>query len=226
MKIANTSFYNDLAPVVLWQYTDALKLKAMVRNEQSFMDNAVTQFWTDFNKDVLNLATCNAFGLSLWGRLLRVQRPTYLDGGVAKVFTDEQYRLLLKARVFLLTFDGSTKSLNQFFKTLFPDVVVEVVDNLDMTVNINFLNEITPDIEVVLRMHEIDPITGELVYTFLPRPAGVQYVINTEVDYSKVFGFEGMTHEENGVQVEPPAFTDKDSTNYDPTTDGGGTFIQ
>lgn len=202
MKIANIDFQNDLSPVLLWQYLDAEKMKAMIKNEQEFVDEAVTKFWTDFNHDVLNLATCNAFGLSLWGRLLRVQRPTYIDSGEVKVFNDEQYRLLLQARIYLLTFDGSAKSLNEFFKTLFPDIVVEVKDNLDMTVNINFLSEITPEVEVVLRMHEVDPITGEMIYTFLPRPSGVQYIINTEVDYSTTFGFEGMTETEgfdNGV---------------------------
>lgn len=202
MKIANIDFKNDLSPVVLWQYLDAEKMKGMVANEQAFMDEAVTKFWTDFNKDILNLATCNSFGLSLWGKLLRVQRPTYTDNGVIKTFDDEQYRLLLQARIFLLTFDGSAKSLNEFFKTIFPDIVVEVRDNLDMTVSINFLSEITPEMDVVLRMHELDPITGEIVYTFLPRPSGVQYIINTEVDYSTTFGFEGMTETEgfdNGV---------------------------
>ena len=202
MKIANIDFQNDLSPVLLWQYLDAEKMKAMIKNEQEFVDEAVTKFWTDFNHDVLNLATCNAFGLSLWGRLLRVQRPIYTSGGLLRTFNDEQYRLLLQARIYLLTFDGSAKSLNEFFKTLFPDIVVEVKDNLDMTVNINFLSEITPEVEVVLRMHEVDPITGEMIYTFLPRPSGVQYIINTEVDYSTTFGFEGMTETEgfdNGV---------------------------
>lgn len=202
MKIVNIDFKNDLSPVLLWQYLDAEKMKAMIANEQAFVDESVTKFWTDFNHDVLNLATCNEFGLSLWGKLLRVQRPIYTDGGVLKVFDDEQYRLLLQARIYLLTFDGSAKSLNEFFKTLFPDIVVEVRDNLDMTVSINFLSEITPEIEVVLRMHEMDSITGQIVYTFLPRPSGVEYIINTEVDYSTTFGFEGMTETEgfdNGV---------------------------
>ena len=225
MKIANIDFQNDLAPVVLWQYSDATKLKAMVRNEQTFMNTAVRDFWQDFNNDILNLATCNSFGLSLWGRLLRIQRPIYMNGGIRYVFNDDQYRLLLQARIYLLTFDGSAKSLNQFFKTLFPNVLVEVQDNLDMTVSINFLSEITPDVEAVLKLHEIDPITGEVIYTFIPRPSGVKYIINTDVDYSKVFGFEGMTHDEDGVQKQAPSFTDKDSTNYDPATDAGGTFL-
>lgn len=222
MKITNINFHNDLSPVVLWQYTDAEKLKAMVRNEQAFIDTAVNDFWVNFNHDILNLATCNSFGLSLWGKLLRIQRPLYMNGGIAYVFNDEQYRLLLQARIYLLTFDGSAKSLNQFFKTLFPNVLVEVQDNYDMTVTINFLSEITPDVDAVLKMHEIDPITGELVYTFLPRPSGVKYIINTEVDYKRVFGFEGMTdHDGNSVAGFGP-----DDDDFDPATSAGGTFLQ
>ena len=221
MKITNINFNNDLSPVILWQYSDALKLKAMVRNEQAFIDSAVSDFWRDFNHDVLNLATCNSFGLSLWGKLLRIQRPIYMNGGISYVFTDEQYRLLLQARIYLLTFDGSAKSLNQFFKTLFPNVLVDVQDNYDMTVTINFLSEITPDIDAVLKMHEIDPVTGEIVYTFLPRPSGVKYIINTEVDYTRVFGFEGMTdHDGNSVAGFGP-----DDDVFDPATSSGGTFI-
>lgn len=222
MKITNINFQNDLSPVVLWQYSDATKLKAMVRNEQAFMNTAVRDFWRDFNHDVLNLATCNAFGLSLWGRLLRIQRPIYMNGGISYVFNDEQYRLLLQARIYLLTFDGSVKSLNQFFKTLFPNVLVDVQDNYDMTVTINFLSEITPDIDAVLKMHEIDPVTGELVYTFIPRPSGVKYIINTEVDYKRVFGFEGMIdHDGNSVAGFGP-----DNDDFDPATSAGGTFLQ
>ena len=200
MKIVNIDFHNDLSPVILWQYLDAEKMVGMVNNEQEFMDEAVTKFWVDFNSEVLNLTTCNEFGLALWGKLLRVQRPIYTQGGITHVFNDEQYRLLLKARLFLLTFDGSAKSLNEFFKTMFPEVLVEIKDNLDMTVNINFLNEVSPDIDAVIRLREVDSITGEIVYTFLPRPSGVQYIINTQVDYTTIFGFEGQTNE--GRQLE------------------------
>lgn len=226
MKIVNIDFHNDLSPVILWQYLDAEKMRAMVNNEQEFMDTNVRDFWEKFNHDVLNLMTCDEFGLSLWGKLLKIQRPVYQSGGISYVFNDEQYRLLLRARIYLLNFDGSAKALNDFFKTMFPDIMVDIEDNLNMTVTINFLSELSPDIEAVLRLHETDAVTGEPIYLFLPRPSGVKYILNTEVDYSKVFGFEGMTHNEYGIQKEAPAFTDKSSSNYDPTTDGGGTFLQ
>lgn len=182
MKTANYNFSIDLSKVILWQYDDATKLKAMVANEQVFMDTAVTKFWQDFNKDIFDLSTCNTFGLELWGKLLGVARPTYTDHGTEVEYNDEQYRLVLRARIYLLTFDGSGKALNQFFKMLFPEYPVIITDNLDMTVDISFANEPPQEIKTVL--------TDSL---FLPRPSGVQYNINWTVDYTTVFGFEGQT---------------------------------
>lgn len=181
-KVLNLDTHCDLSPVVLWQYDAANKIKALVASEQKFMDDAVEGFWNDFDVDILNLSTCNSFGLSLWGLLLNTARPTYTVGGETKQFDDEQYRLLLRAKIYLLTFDGSAKSLNNFFKILFPDSVVNIVDNYDMTVTIQFQAEITPEIRAVLNDKN-----------FLPRPSGVQYNIQYEVDYSTILGFEGMT---------------------------------
>ena len=182
MQTANYDFSIDLAKVILWQYSDAEKLKAVVNNEQVFMDTAVTKFWQDFNKNIFNLATCNTFGLELWGKLLGVARPTYIDHGTEYEYTDEQYRLVLRARIYLLTFDGSARALNEFFYMIFPEYPVVITDNLDMTVDISFANEPPQEIKTVL--------TNSL---FLPRPSGVQYNINWQVDYSTVFGFEGQT---------------------------------
>ena len=182
MKTANYNFNIDLSKVILWQYDDAEKLKSLVNNEQQFMDTAVTQFWEDFNYNVFNLATCNTFGLELWGKLLGIARPTYLDGGVAVEYSDDQYRLVLQARIYLLTFDGSGAALNQFFKMLFPEYPVIITDNLDMTVTIGFVQEPTDEIKTILQNEN-----------FLPRPSGVEYIMDWQTDYSKVFGFEGQT---------------------------------
>ena len=182
MKTANYNYQQDLSKIILWQYDDAEKFKQIVDNEQTFMDENVTQFWEDFNTNVFNLATCNTFGLELWGRLLGVARPTYLQDGVEYEYSDEQYRLVLQARIYLLTFDGSVYSLNKFFKMLFPDYPVVITDNYDMTVTIGFLQEPEADKKILFRNPE-----------FLPRPSGVQYIMDWQVDYTTVFGFEGQT---------------------------------
>lgn len=181
MKTANYNYRQDLSKVILWQYDDAERLKALVAGEQAFMDEAVTKFWADFDANIFKLSTCNTFGLELWGRLLGVARPTYIEDHVTYEYSDEQYRLVLQARIYLLTFDGSICALNKFFKMLFPEYPVIITDNYDMTVTIGFVQEPTDDIKTILRDSN-----------FLPRPAGVEYIMDWQTDYTTVFGFEGQ----------------------------------
>lgn len=273
-NVTNYNFDYDMSPVVLWQYNDAERLKAIIANEQAFLDENVSSFYKDFNRDVLNIATANTFGLNVWGILLGVPRPNkpgtilkhfyayynrsagyaYLDKALSDVvvetdqpyvydsenntmtpqgtieaitsdtsfqwvktppsmwyytmerassndkeigvpgglepFSDEQYRLLLRARIYLLTFDGSARALNEFFHILFPDLQVTVTDNGDMTADISVLNEIDPEIAILFQ--------NPYAEIFLPRPSGVRYnTATTPMDLSKTFTFEGMT-DENG----------------------------
>ena len=186
--VTNYNFDYDMSQVILWQYGDAERLKSIIANEQAFMDENVSGFYKNFNKDVLNISTANAFGLSVWGILLGVPRPTYTVDGVTYTFTDAQYRLLLRARIYLLTFDGSTRALNEFFHILFPDMQITITDNGNMTADISILNELDPEIAILFQSPYVD--------IFLPRPSGVAYNMNTSgSDYSKILTFEGQTYD-------------------------------
>ena len=167
MKIANYNFKCDLKAVQLWQYNDAERLKGIIANQQKFMDENVKDFYENLRDNVFNLANANTFGLSVWGSLLGVPRPTYESEGQTVEFTDDQYRLLLRARIYLLTFDGSARALNEFFHILFPDLYVTVIDNGDMTADISVLNEVDPAITILFQ--------SPFVEIFLPRPSGVAY---------------------------------------------------
>ena len=194
-KVTNYNLNYDMSQVILWQYDDATRLKSIVANEQGFIDENVSGFYADFNKDILNIATANAFGLSVWGQLLGVTRPA--------TFTDDQYRMLLRARIYLLTFDGSARALNEFFGILFPGAVIDVKDNGDMTATITIISGLSDEDKLLFQAPYSD--------MFLPRPSGVQYITNlAPTDYTKVFGFEGQT-DQNGKQL--PGFDQ-------------GTFIQ
>lgn len=196
-KIANLNFKYDYKPLIMWQYDNAENLKKIVDNEQKFLDVAVTQFRDEFDEHIFNLDTCDANGLELWGKLLQVSRP--MVSGV--YFNDEQYRLLLKSRIYAIRWEGTCYGLTSLIHSLFPDVIFRVVDcpldaNQDpqiMTVNIDFASGLTAEQEVVLRMGYTDPLSGTYVYTFLPRPAGVEYNISFTSDWAKTLGFEGMT---------------------------------
>lgn len=201
MKTSNFDFQCDLSPVILWQYLDAEKLRGLVAMQQEFLDVAVRDFIDEFNKTFLNISTATGNGLALWGRLLNVGRPVVDNGdGTVTEFTDEQYRTVLRGQIYLLAFDGSVKALNRFFKILFPNLPIVIVDNLDMTVDFNVLrdaDEIEPWERTLLNylFTPTGATGGVRSYAIsLPRPSGVKYNLNFNVDYSKIFGFEGQTY--------------------------------
>ena len=192
-KIANFNYQYDFNPVLLWQYSNSPNLSHIIENEQYFTDVAITDFCREFDSKIFNLRTCDANGLDLWGTLLGVQRPMLTDGQA----TDEQYRLLLLSRFSVLIWDGSCAGLTKIIKTLFPNVLFKITDNLDMTVDIDFSEGLSSDEEAILSMGYSDEITGEFVYTFLPRPAGVAYNISFATTWETTLGFEGMTETTN-----------------------------
>ena len=219
-KIASLNFKYDYNPVILWQYSDAVKLKKIIGYEQQFLDTAVTQFRDEFDNNIFNIDTCDANGLELWGKILQINRPI-IDN---EYFTDEQYRLLLKSRLFAIRWDGSGYGLSSLIRGLFPDVIFRITDcPLDendnpeyMTVNIDFASGLTPAQEAVLRMGYLDEDTGEYVYTFLPRPAGVQYNISFTSDWAKTLGFaETVTEESYTGMTETTNMDDTETPNED-----------
>lgn len=185
-QVTNFNFECDLSPVIWWKLTDATRFKGLVKSQQEFLNAAIRDYWKFFNEKFLNINTANSDGLSMWGRLFNVPRPVYTDSeGNQHEFTDDQYRLLLRARIFLLTYDGSTRSLNKFFKLLFPDSQIVVEDNYNMTVTITFVTALKPEYEILFKTPFLE--------IFLPRPSGVEYITNlTPPDWSKIFGFEGQ----------------------------------
>lgn len=199
--VADFNYQYDYSPVLLWQYSNSPNLRAIVDKEQAFLDTAITQFKEEFDENIFNLDTCDANGLDLWGRVLGIQRPV-LVGGLA---TDEQYRLLLKSRFSVITWDGSGYGLARIIKGLFPNALFKIEDcpldiNDDpqyMTVNIDFAAGLTNDEEAILQMGYLDPNSGEYVYTFLPRPAGVVYNLSFVGSWARTLGFEGMTETTN-----------------------------
>lgn len=198
-KISNFDYKYDYSPVLLWQYSNAPNIRKIVENEESFLNTAILQFKEEFDRDIFNIDTCDVNGLDLWGRILSVQRPVV--EGVQ--FNDNQYRLLLKSRLSLLVWDGSAYTLNKILKGLFPTAIFRVVDcplddggnQRSMIVNIDFAGGLTDEEEAVVRLGYQDG--EEFVYTFLPRPAGVQYNITFDDTWATTLGFEGMTETTN-----------------------------
>lgn len=164
----------------LWQYDKAENLKNLLKKKQAFYEKAVSAFWKQWTEDVFNIDTAKTFGLNLWGGFLGVNRPSYIENGQTIIFTDDQYRTVIKGRLMLMNSNGSVPSINQYLNYLFPNKAVFVVDYQDMSINLVFYYTPTAEELAIINLDG-----------FLPRPAGVN-VNYRIIPPDEVFGFYGQ----------------------------------
>ncbi|MBP3934792.1 MAG: DUF2612 domain-containing protein [Pseudomonas sp.] len=192
----------NLLSAILWQYEDAEKLKALATAKQAWTTKHQTEFWLGWYRDVFNVDTANAFGLSIWGRILdvplglEVEKQNKVSFGFGSFnanfnngnfgvdsdrtqgLTLEQQRLVIRLRYFQLTSRGTVPEINQFLNKLFgQDGGAFVIDPHDMSFAIYQFN-FQPDSSLTFILDEFD---------LLPRPAGVG--VEWRVIMRPVFGF-------------------------------------
>lgn len=196
--------FTDLSAAILWQYDKALRLQSLIYAKQAWYEGAQVGFWTDWTRDVFDLRTANAFGLSVWARILNLPLLAIAPGsGDREVFgfgdenlnfengnfgrdtsaalslTVEQCRLALRLRYFQLTTRATVPEVNAFMAYLFADQgSVYVLDSLDMT-EAAYVFTFPPDPSVTFVLQQFD---------LLPRPAGVG--VRILINPTDVFGFE------------------------------------
>lgn len=197
-QIQAFDFSLDLMRALLWQYTDAARLEALIRKKQDWYDVNHSAFWTNWVRDVFDLRTANDFGLDVWAVILNIPvvisagedpadkpiwgfgqyRENFNNGNFANLsgarLTEEQKRLLLRLRYFQLVTTGVVPEINAFFAYLFaPLGRAYVVDGLAMNARYVFNFPLSSGFQQVLDAFDL-----------LPRPAGVKvdYVIIGEAD--------------------------------------------
>lgn len=197
-QIQALDFSVDLMRALLWQYNDAARLEALVRQKQEWYNANQSAFWSDWVADVFDLRTANDFGLSVWAIILDIPlvvasavdpvdkpiwgfgqyRENFTNGNFATIsnsaLSTEQKRLVLRLRYFQLVNDGAVTEINAFFAYLFaPLGPAYVKDGYDMRARYVFNFPMPSALEVVLTEFDL-----------LPRPAGVKvdYVILGDAD--------------------------------------------
>lgn len=197
-QIQALDFSVDLMRALLWQYNDAARLEALVRQKQDWYNTNQETFWNDWVADVFDLRTANDFGLAVWAIILDIPlvvasavdpddkpiwgfdqyRENFNNGNFAAIASSalsaEQKRLVLRLRYFQLVTTGAVSEINAFFAYLFePLGPAYVKDGYDMRARYVFEFPLSSALEVVLTEFDL-----------LPRPAGVKvdYVIIGDAD--------------------------------------------
>lgn len=149
----------NLMRSILWQYEGAPKAIALARNDQAFFDLAHEEFWSDWVRDVFDLTTANAFGLSVWARILDLpitisdeasdegtpwgygpenenfNNGSFSTSGSSGVRLEtETARLLLRLRWVGLTVRPTVPNLNRAMRDIFGPDEVQVLDHYNMTI--------------------------------------------------------------------------------------------
>lgn len=198
MTIQPFDFSLNLLRALLWQHNAALRLETLVTRKQDWYTSEFSSFWDDWIRDVFDLQTANAFGLSVWAIILNVPIAVVAGGDdpdkpvwgfkltdvnfthgnfapwIPSELTIEQTRLILRLRYFQLVTRATVPEINAFFADVFAGMgTVTVTDNLDMTATYVFGFPLSLGLETILSRFDL-----------LPRPAGVRvnYVVLSNVD--------------------------------------------
>lgn len=202
-------FKIDLQKCIIWQYDKASKLKSLITQKESWYAKYVTNFIKDFFWNIFNIDTANEFGLTIWGKMLGLDRNVVFIGGQSHYLTTEQYRFLLKGQILKFNMRNvSVPEINKYLRVIFnleDNSQAFVRDNLDMSITY----VITKNMGVL--QEEITQLLN--YYDFLPRPAGVG--VDVVLSYDGYFGFEGAGTNRGG-------FADDEDT---AETTNGGIFL-
>lgn len=168
----------DFEKHILWQYNNAPALNSLMQSKQNWHDINHNNFWNDYINNVLNIATANEYGLSVWGAILQIPR-TFIVNGVEETVDIEMYRNIIRARMLLLRTRATVPDINNFLNVIFEKYGnAYVIDNYDMTITYKLNFNLS-----ALQIAILNTIP------LLPRPAGVKMIIVTTG--GQVFGFNG-----------------------------------
>lgn len=200
--IQQIDFNVDLLRALLWQYTSAENLQALVRQKQDWYNENQKLFWESWIRDVFDLRTANEFGLRVWAIILGQplffnkgpdNKPTWGFGeyyvnfergnfssqtGANFQLSTASARILLRLRYYQLIGTCTVPAINRALKDVFAEYGdVHLADNLDMTQEYIFRFALPSDLVFLFANFDI-----------LPRPAGVESSYSVVIEES--WGFD------------------------------------
>lgn len=131
MEIADIDNSFHLSQSILWQYDHAPNLIGMFSGIGGLLKKDVSDFWDWFAEHVADIDKADYFGLNVWGVTLGVPRPFIPHGqgeepghgaygeGELRPLSNEVFRRVLKARMYMLDADASCAEFAEGLKIAF-----------------------------------------------------------------------------------------------------------
>lgn len=150
--------------------------------------NALLEFVEAFDLDLAVGAQLDTIG-----RVVGVNRLLnfYPVGGESPLMDDETYRLVIKARIVQDFWKGTLDELYSAWSVLFPDVILQIQDQQDMTYNVVIMGAFTSLMRELIA-------NGYIV----PKPQGVRINLMTITDTSglPLFAYDLDTYQYSGYK--------------------------
>ena len=131
--------------------------------------------------------------LDVIGRIIGVDRllTFYPSGGESPLMDDDTYRLVIKARIVQNYWKGTLPELYEAWQVLFPDIILQIQDQQDMTFNVVIMGDFTNLMRELI-------LNGYIV----PKPEGVMINLMTITDTSglPLFAYDLNTWQYSGYK--------------------------
>ena len=197
MKTVTIDNSINVLAAILWQYDKAPNLIALLGAMNDFATLSTKNFWDYYASSVFNIKNADSFGLSVWGSIIGIARPSVTINGVIAPISDGFYRRILLGKFFLYNSNYSMADLNMYLKIVFGNRVT-VTDGLDMSINYVASGTLTDEESALLATN------SGLIYEY---PAGVKS--NSPATLAGILGLNDS--QESGQNKENLALNKDDS---------------
>lgn len=184
------AFYSvtDYLNLLTSQYRNSANLNAWLEDNLNYLDSITTLL--DLFTWYFDLDSAEGDQLDIIGSIVGVDRTLTFQpsGGVSSILDDENYRILIKAKIVKNHWNGTIGSLVEAWSLLFPDGQIIVTDNQDMSMD-------------VLIVGDFSTLTSELITNgyIVPKPEGVK--INYVSATLPSFGYDLETTYVDGYEI-------------------------
>lgn len=207
----------NLLRALLWQYNSAERLQSLLQQKQDWYELNHDEFWTDWERDVFNLKTANAFGLAVWSIILgqpisfpnindpaqptwgfesfhrNFDRGNFAGGSQSYTLSPETARVILRLRYYKLIGTVQVPAINRALKDVFYDDYgpAFVTDLNDM--NLFYIFGFVPPTDMQFAFDNFD---------VLPRPSTVGIDWRVVVEEPWAFGPTRSNFDHSNFSIE------------------------